>query len=293
MKTKAPIVVITGASGLVGTELVTHFSKQGWQVVGLVRNPNRMPQTKNVRWAAHDLSKELNESVFKNADFMVHAAYVKEDRSTPNAYDINVSGTKQLIEASRKYKLKKSLFMSSMSAQPDALSSYGKQKFEIEKLFDSKQDVVIRSGLVIGNGGLIKQIAQFIKTKHVAPLIGGGMQPLQVVAVYDLATAIEKLLLSKLHGTFTVAEPTVFTYKSFYKIVGQKLHTPLLLIPVPFFIPLLAIRTAKLLHVPLGITEDNLLGVKKLRSVDTMSDLQKIGITLDPLETILDKNSIL
>lgn len=289
MKTKQPTIIITGANGFLGRELVIHFSKKNYDVIGLVRNPGAQQSLKNVTYKKHDLSKKLDESILKNADYLIHTAYIKEDRNTPNAFDLNLNGTKQLLKASRKYKLKRTIFISSMSAQPDALSTYGKQKYEIEKLFTHKTDIVIRSGLIIGRGGLVQQITNFIKRFHLAPLIGGGKQPLQVIAVYDLVTAIDTLLSLKINGTLTIAEPTVFSYKEFYRTIASHLHTPLVLLPVPFFLPLIAIRLAKIVGIPLAITKDNLLGIKRLRSVDTKADLAKINLKPDPLEISLQK----
>lgn len=289
MKTASPTIIITGANGFLGKELISHFSKKNYRIIGLVRSPDAGQPLQNVTYQKHDLAKKLDESLFKGADYLIHAAYVKEDKHTPNALAINLNGTKQLLKASRKHKLKRNIFISSMSAQPDALSTYGKQKYKIEKLFTDKNDVVIRSGLIIGRGGLIQQIVKLIKTLHVAPLIGGGGQPLQIIAVYDLVKAIEIILPSKIHGVLTIAEPTVFTYKEFYRTVAQHLRTPLLLIPVPFFVPLLVINLAKLTGISVGITKDNLLGIKRLRSVDTSADLEKLRLKVDPLEKVLKK----
>lgn len=289
MKSRQPTVIISGANGFLGKELVAHFSKKEYLVVGLVRNPELQKPLKNVIYQKHDLSKKLDDSPFKDADYLIHTAYIKEDKATPNAFTLNLKGTKQLLAASRKYKLKRTIFISSMSAQPDALSTYGKQKYEIEKLFSHKNDVVIRSGLIIGAGGLIQQITSFIKKFHVAPLIGGGTQPLQIIAVYDLVKAIDTLLSSKINGTLTIAEPTVFTYKEFYRAIAANLHISLVLLPVPFFIPLFAIQLAKAVGIPLSITKDNLLGIKRLRSVDTKADLEKIKLKPARLEEVLQK----
>lgn len=289
MKSNQPTIIISGANGFLGKELVAHFSRKNFHVVGLVRNPEIQKPLKNVTYKKHDLSKKLDDVLFKNADYFVHAAYIKEDKTTPNAFALNLSGTKQLVKASRKYNLKHTIFISSMSAQPDALSTYGKQKYEIEKLFSHKNDVVIRSGLIIGAGGLVQQITNFIRKFHIAPLIGGGTQPLQIIAVYDLVKAIETLLSSKISGTLTIAEPTVFTYKEFYRAIAANLHMSLVLLPVPFFIPLFAIQFAKAIGIPLSITKDNLLGIRRLRSVDTKADLAKINLKPDRLEKVLRK----
>jgi len=294
MSSTQPTIVITGANGFLGTQLVNHFAAKGWHVRALVRNPKTAKKQANVTYLAYDMTTSFDESkIFSGADYLVHAAYIKEDRKHPNAFELNMEGTKQLLAASRTHKLKKNIFLSSMSALPDAVSTYGKQKYAIQNLFNGPRDVVIRSGLMIGNAGLIREISQFIKTKHVAPLIDGGNQPLQTIAVYDMVRVIDRMFALDVTGTFTIAEPAPITYRGLYKAIAKKLRTPLVLIPVPFWIPLLVIRTIQMLHLPFKITEDNLQGIRKLQAEDTTADLAKLKITLDPLEIVLDKPNVL
>ncbi len=288
-----PTIVITGASGFIGTQLVKHFDHKGWQVRALVRNPKKFKSTRRVFYLAYDMGQAPDDIIFKDADYLVHTAYIKEDRTTPNAYELNLEGTKMLLEASRKHHLAKNIFLSSMSAQADAVSTYGKQKYAIEKLFDTAQDVVIRSGLVVGNAGLLHDIATFIETKHAAPLIDGGNQPLQTVAIYDMIAVIDRILSIDISGTLTIAEPTPITYRNLYKLIARKIDAKLVLIRVPFWIPLLAIRLINILHIPLKVTEDNLQGLKKLRAVDTTADLAKLHVSLDPIEMVLARPDIL
>jgi NADH dehydrogenase len=285
-KALKPIVIITGASGFLGSHLVHHFVAHGWKVVGLVRNPQKMPKQPNVTYRKYDVSKPFDDTLFVGVSYLVHAA--KYDPMLPDAMEVNIEGAKRLIAASRKYKLKKNVFMSTMSAHEDAVSAYGKQKLAVEKLFNTRQDVILRSGLIVGNGGIVKQMATFMQHRRMVPLIGGGHQPLQIVAVQDLATIIERALtLPRISGTIVTATPKVYSYKSFYQAIAKELGIKVLYVPVPFSLLLAAFRLARLLHVPLSMNEDNLLGLKMLRSADSMPGLQRVGVSLQPLETAL------
>jgi nucleoside-diphosphate-sugar epimerase len=207
--------------------------------------------------------------------------------------ETNISGAKRLLTVSKKYGLKKNVFMSSMSAHKNAVSTYGRQKLAIEKLFAKQKSVNLRSGLIIGNGGIVKNMAAFMKSKHAVPLIDGGKQPLQVIGVYDLARVIERVLTQpRLTGTYTVATPQVYSYKEFYKAISTQLHIKVLFVPVPFNLLLFCIRIITKLHLPLSVNEDNLWGLKKLQAVDNQADLDKLGVTIDPLETALRKAKI-
>jgi nucleoside-diphosphate-sugar epimerase len=131
---KKKTVIITGASGFLGSALVEYFKQQGWQVIALVRNAGGY-SAPGVTYVEYDLSKPFDDSVFAGADYLVHAAYVKYDSKNPDALKINLDGAKRLLKASRQHKLKKNVFISSMSAHSGAESVYGKQKLAVEKLF--------------------------------------------------------------------------------------------------------------------------------------------------------------
>jgi nucleoside-diphosphate-sugar epimerase len=284
-----PTIAITGAGGFLGSTLVTYFSGKGWQVRALVRNPKKYKAKKGVSYVAYDLTEPPTKQLLKGVDYLVHAAYIKQDRSHPDAVELNVQGAGRLLEASRKSNVSKNLFVSSMSAHEEAISAYGRQKLLIEKLFDTTGGVSLRSGLIIGDGGIVKDMVSFMKSKHVVPLIGGGKQPLQILAVDDLAQAIEQALTSDVQGTLTVAHPHVYSYKEFYKTISRQLGIFVIFVPLSFSLLLLLLRLAKLSHLPLSIGEDNIRGLQKLRSVDTKKDLKRLGIQPATLEDTLRK----
>jgi len=90
-------IVITGANGFLGTELVKSFKKDGWDIVALVRNASKY-NTPGVKYVEYDLSKDFDESVFAGADYLVHTAYMKHDKKHPDALKINVGAAKRLLK---------------------------------------------------------------------------------------------------------------------------------------------------------------------------------------------------
>ena len=287
---KRQTIIITGANGFLGSALVKAFKRDGWQVIALVRNAQKH-KAAGVKYVEYDLSQPFDASVFAGADYLVHTAYVKYDNKHPDALNINLEGAKRLLKASRQHKLKKNVFMSSMSAHSGAESVYGKQKLAVEKVFKGPDCAVIRAGLIMGNGGIVKQMTDFMKSKHAVPLIGGGKQPLQVVAVYDLVRAIKIILTENHSGTLTIATPEVYTYKAFYQALRKHLGIVVVFIPMPFAALLGIIKCTTLLHLPISINNDNALGLKNLRSAKTADDLRTLHLELDSLEQILSKSN--
>jgi nucleoside-diphosphate-sugar epimerase len=288
-KTK-PTIAITGASGFLGNALVEHFSAKKWQVIGLVRDPLKSSESNprpNVTYEAYDISEPIDATLLRGVDYLVHAAYVKYDGAHPQALESNLAGAKNILRASRSNKVKRTIFISTMSAHEDAISVYGKQKLAIESLFNKPSETIIKAGLIMGNGGIVKQMADFMQSKHMVPLIAGGLQPLQIVAVSDLVHVIETIFQKDARGTYVIATPQVYTYKSFYDALARRLKVKVLYIPLPYWLLQSIFRTASALHLPLGVGEDNLKGLQKLQSMDSKKDLAKLGVSLMELDASL------
>jgi nucleoside-diphosphate-sugar epimerase len=284
-----PTIAITGANGFLGSALVSHFSEKGWHVIGLVRKPGAS-QSKLVSYRKYNLTDPLPTGILKGVDYVVHTAYVKSGRrGSQDAMAQNIQGAKNLLATATHAGIEKAVFISTMSAHEEATSVYGRQKLAIEKLFLSQGGVVLRSGLILGHGGIVQDMAAFMKSKHIVPIIGGGKQPLQVIAVYDLARVVEAALAPKMRGRFTVATPTIYTYKAFYQALARSLNTTVAFIPVSYYVLMAAFKSAAYLRLPLNLGEDNLRGLRQLRSTDTAPDLKQLDIVIDDLEQALAK----
>jgi len=290
---KKPTVAITGASGFVGSALVSHFADLGWNVRGLVRNPAKQhPSNQNVSYHKYDISTPIDPISLQGADYLVHAAYVTE-KDNEDAYNINVTGAKLLIKTARSQGVGKLLFISSMSSHEGATSTYGRQKLAIEKLFLAVGGICVRPGLIIGDGGIVMNMAAFMRRWHVVPLIGDGKQPVQIISVRDLAACIEGILTKNLVGTLTLATPRVYTYREFYRTLALQKKIHVIFLKVPYDLLAFFFKVAAGLHLPLKLGVDNLRGLQALKSADSRASLEQIGIQLQTLEEAINDNKSL
>lgn len=273
----AKTIVITGTTGFIGSYLVDYFSGQGWHVRALARKPLAM-KNKNVTFFSYALGQPIPDKAFAGADYVIHAAYSPQTRGQTDALALNIKGAEQLLAASRKHAVKKNIFISSMSARSDAQAVYGKQKYAIEQLFATKRDANARLGLVIGNGGLVERMITFMKTTHLVPLIGGGEQPLQIIAIADLAKALQAIITKDIDGVVTIANPKSYSYKAVYKAFARSAGIRVRFLPVPYSLLGAGISTSQFLRLPLGFTKDNLLGLKQASAVNNVKDITKLGL---------------
>ena len=120
-------LLVTGSSGLIGSEVCTHFSKLGWEVHGLDNNQRKIffGDSGDTRWnqkrlqetlpgfVHHELDIRDREAVLKMIpeiapDAIVHtAAQPSHDRAADipfQDFDTNAVGTFNLVEALRRYR---------------------------------------------------------------------------------------------------------------------------------------------------------------------------------------------
>ena len=272
-----PTIVITGANGFIGEELVHYFFENGWHVKALVRNvPKEI--VRDVEYIEYDLNRIPDETIFDSVDYLVHAAYMRYDKSN-NADLINVEGTKIIVNICRKKNIKP-LFLSSFSAHKYTESHYGRTKLECEKLFDISTDVVLKPGLVIGKKGLASELVKTINNSSFFPLIGGGDQPLQTIHVDDLCLIIEQVFERNVTGLYHVAEVEAISMKQFYQEIAIQLKKKITFIPFPLPLLFFICKIAEAIGMHVPVSSESVLGLKQLIEFDTKADLGKLDVTL-------------
>ena len=119
-------LLVTGSSGLIGSEVCIYFAKKGWKIHGVDNNQRAVffgPQG-DTRWNQQRLTSELPDFVHHEADIrdretiikliasvgpdaIVHtAAQPSHDRAAAipfDDFDTNAVGTMNLLEATRRY----------------------------------------------------------------------------------------------------------------------------------------------------------------------------------------------
>ncbi len=273
------VIAITGAGGFIGDALVKHFLEKGHEVIALNRTP--LPSTSSherLQFIHYDLLKEIDVDALKKADAIIHCAFTKWNEENINADEINIRASLRLADFCEREN-KQFVFMSSFSAHEDALSHYGKHKFELEKKL-RKKHLIIKAGLVIGERGLFKEMSRLVATKKIIPVVGKGDQPVQWIHISELVYAIDNLLSKKLKGVFALASEKSITFLQMLENIasGQKKSVYFI-----FIHPLITEIILKVLGKRAPFTKENLLGLLQLRKFETAESLTQSEIKVDDL----------
>jgi uncharacterized protein (TIGR01777 family) len=259
-------IIITGASGSIGRNLVKKLTVRGDEVTVFTRNPasakKKLPSVhKIVKWDYEKIDSWSNE--LNGKDVVIHLAganlaakrWNKEYKKL--AYDSRIISTKNLVEAIKSVELKPKAFICSSAVgyygdrgddilseveQPahnylaNLCADWENEAKEIEDL--DVRRVSVRTGLVLSkNEGLLKQLLPSFNF-FMGGYLGSGKQWFPWIHIDDIVGiylhAIEN---GSIKGAVNGASTGIVTNKEFSKTLGKVLKRPAL-----FPIPKIALR---------------------------------------------------
>ena len=111
-------ILITGANGVIGSDLVNFFSKD-CKVFAIYRTSNniiRKVKNKNINWIKHDLSKRITKKI--KPEIVIHCAVTHTFSKKTNFSDYinsNIIGLKNILEFCKINKVKKFFHLSTIN----------------------------------------------------------------------------------------------------------------------------------------------------------------------------------
>lgn len=135
-KLKGKIIVVYGASSSIGRKFIIEAAKKGLIVIAFARNINKITSSKNIQLIKGDitLKKDISKSlqgrkVYATINFAVDFSpdYLKARR-------VNVLGEQYIIDASKKYGVKRHIYISTAATQMVKPNTYRDTKLEAENL---------------------------------------------------------------------------------------------------------------------------------------------------------------
>lgn len=206
------------------------------------------------------MNAELSSDSLAGLDVLIHGAFIRAERAKVDASEANIRATRALFEASKRNGTK-FVFISTILARPDAESHYALHKCASERMLAEREALVIRPGLVIGDGGLLRSLYLSLQ-RGFTPLIDGGTQAISIVGTEDLASAISVALESRLRGRQTVCAEDVVQIKEIARTLAERFGLKAHFLSVPWVAAYIGASVAERLRIPLPLTRETLLGMR-------------------------------
>ena len=246
-------ILITGANGFLGHEIANELAEEGHRLIGTCRTAKNLKKFFKIYNVS--LGDPLEHLYKENAiDVVIHCA----NEYGPSEYDVNTNGTISWAEEARKHKVPMQIFLSSLSATPDAMTPYGRAKFEIEKWFIENNQVIIRPGLVLGDGGLFKKMATLIKKLPILPVIGASSL-IYFTSIYSLKRIVSNFLrgqyASFLGKPLSIQQPKPILLIELLKQLCSIKNQTCVFFPVPQNIALLGVLMIERLGISKNINK--------------------------------------
>ena len=242
-------ILVSGASGFVGTHLVKHLVAKGYQVDTLVRSFSKLG--KNTVFWDPDIG-ELKADDIEGYDVIINLAGDNiangrwNDRKKAAILHSRVRSSKLLNETIQKLKQKPKLWINASAigyygdngnTLVDEQSPCGKgflaevcQKWEEATVLDPSlnvQVVNLRIGMILGaDGGALKTMLTPFRL-GLGGVMGSGKQYISWIHIDDLVSMIEFITNSKnITGAINAVAPNPVDNYTFTKTLGEVLNKP-------------------------------------------------------------------
>ncbi len=250
-------ILISGASGLVGTHLIPTLLAKGHEIYKLVRKTPK--SSDEIQWEAEKGFSETEQAKLENFDAVMHLAGDNvasenwSDEKKRKIKDSRVVGTRVLVDALKRAQNPPKIFVSASATgfygnrKDEILTEDSRQgagfltdvctawEDEIEKAEEFARVVFLRIGVVLAkDGGALEKMLMPFKF-GVGGTIGSGKQWMSWIALDDLIKLIHFALENEtLRGAVNAVAPNPVTNEEFTKMLGKALHRPTVL-PIPTF----------------------------------------------------------
>ena len=289
------MILLTGATGNVGSALLRRLTADGERVRCLVRDPRRLgPERVRVQIALGDLS---DPGSFRNAmrgvKTVIHLAAAIRDQPRGSIEELNGVATYRLVHAAERAGVERFVFFSAMGASLHAPMRFFRAKALAE---DAVQDssvpsTVFAPSIVYSPHDYWVGLMERLTLLPAVPISGSGRAAYQPIWAEDVVDCVVAALGRDGDAAerYELAGPETLTYDDVARVVLRSLG-----------------RRRRLLHVPLPLVRTTLKGVQAvmgaaspatwdevelmeapMTSATGIADAQTLGVSPLPMREVL------
>jgi len=285
-------VLVTGASGFIGTALVPRLVAAGHTPRLLLRQPPARPPAPPAEVVRGDLADAASlRAAVAGTDAVVHlGAATTSGRLDPAvAYRVNVGGATALIDACRVAGTELVIVLSTQHVHLARPGLYGRTKRIADTLFAGSglPVTILRPSLVYGAGtrGVFVKLASLVAKLPVIPVIGPGTWHLRPLYLDDLVGLIVETLgrPDVIGRTYDVGGPDMVTYNEFVTAICAALTRRCRRVHLPIGLSFVIARVLERVLPNPPLTVDNVYGSTVEAPCDLRALLRDYRPALTPL----------
>ena len=236
-------ILVTGASGFVGSRLVAALDGEGHEVRAMTRHPERYEGAGSP--VAGDVGDERSlRAALAGCDVAYYLVHSLDD---PDFERKDADAARAFARAAAATGIDRIVYLGGLGQDSDQLSRHLRSRREVERLLGGTgvPVTVLRAGIVVGHGGvsweLTRQLVAHLPAMVTPRWVSTRTQPIAVadvvrylVGVLDAPEAAGRVL--------EVGGPEVLTYLQMMIRVAEVQNRHLFVVPVPLLSPQLSSR---------------------------------------------------
>ncbi len=292
------MLLLTGATGSIGSRLLPLLLAEGEEVRCLVREPRRLGDRRvDVQIALGDLGEMsdpyLVRQALRGVDTVVHLAATIRDQPHHRIEELNGLATVRLLRAAERSGVRRFVFFSALNASAAQRTRFFRAKWLAERAVESSQleSIVFAPSIVYDRSDPWVTLLRRFSFLPVMPVSGKGTARFQPIWAADAARCVVAALAGGGGGRYELAGPETLTYDGMSDLVSRAAGRPRPLVHLPLGLVragLLATRSlfgesvfatweeAELMEVSMtterGTTDANALGVEPRRMSDVLEE---------------------
>jgi uncharacterized protein YbjT (DUF2867 family) len=288
------MLLLTGATGLVGSALLGRLLGEGRQVRCLVRDPRRLgTQRVRVQIALGDLTDPPSfRNALRGVHTVVHLAASIRDQPRGSIEELNGIATWRMVEAAQRAGVQRFVFFSVLGASTHHRARFFRAKALAEQAVRESEmrSTVVAPSIVYAPGDRWLTLLERLALLPMVPVSGRGRALYQPIWAEDVADCVMAALGEREDAErLELAGSETLSYNDIVRLVLRSLgrRRPLLHIPTPA-----VSRALRLLEASTGPRafatwdEAELMEISMTSSRGT-ADAERLGVTPEPMRAIL------
>lgn len=261
-------VLVTGAGGFVGNNVVRRLVQQGRPVRAMVRSIDKAKMrladvADKVEFVQGDVTERASLApIMSDISAIVHTVAIAMERGAQTYEEVNFQGTINLVDAAEKAGVRRFINVSQNGARADHFSRFLRSKGKAQAYVASSglEWTAVRPSAIFGpQDEFFNAFARLVRlTPIVFPLVGGGTAEFQPVSIFDVVETITRSLddSDTIGREFELGGPEVLTLGEIQKRILNAMNEKRVLIsaPVGLLRPAVFVMEKALPGTPVSLT---------------------------------------
>ncbi|MEA2309891.1 MAG: hypothetical protein QOI65_2177 [Thermoleophilaceae bacterium] len=267
------MILLTGATGNLGSALLRRLTASGTRVRCLVRDPRGLgPERVRVQIALGDLSEPASfRNALRGVDTVVHLAASIRDQPRASIEELNAVATYRLLQAAERSGVERFVFFSALGATLHSRARFFRAKALAEQSVEESAlaTTVFAPSIVYSPRDPWIRLLERLSLLPAMPISGSGRARYQPIWADDAAAAVMNALESRDgRDRYELAGPEILSYDDMARETLRALR-----------------RRRRLVHLPLPAVRAGLRAVETLTGQNAFATWQEAELMEVPMTT--------